>query len=206
MDLATIEMPVHEARKKFLEYREAVRGRHYDEDHQMMVGYRQLAKGNRLLKMSETLAKGGWNGRGLPRLALAKADDLNKPERQNEIHVRVERPGNGVATVIYSPKPWRDHPSNSGMRAGVTRFNLPGLEVNPPSRWDDWLAIVPLVPPALRPKSLTNYFILFEATWFLRTPRLKGDPALVRHIGGDLWAVVATWDLTELERAVLAVR
>lgn len=29
------------------------------------------------------------------------------------------------------------------------------------------------------------------------------DPALLKHIGGDLYAVVATWDLTDLERAVL---
>jgi len=31
------------------------------------------------------------------------------------------------------------------------------------------------------------------------------DPALIRHIRGDLWAVLAVWDLTELERAVLAM-
>ena len=28
----------------------------------------------------------------------------------------------------------------------------------------------------------------------------------LRWIGGDLWAVIATWDLTELERAVIAAR
>jgi hypothetical protein len=32
------------------------------------------------------------------------------------------------------------------------------------------------------------------------------DPALLRHIRGDLWAVLAVWDLTELERAVLGQR
>ncbi|MGH3300400.1 MAG: hypothetical protein ACRDOK_01755 [Streptosporangiaceae bacterium] len=32
------------------------------------------------------------------------------------------------------------------------------------------------------------------------------DPALLRWIRGDLWAVVAQWDLTELERAVLSSR
>jgi hypothetical protein len=32
------------------------------------------------------------------------------------------------------------------------------------------------------------------------------DPALLRHVRGDLWAVLATWDLTELERLVLTQR
>lgn len=35
---------------------------------------------------------------------------------------------------------------------------------------------------------------------------LKSDPALLKHIGGDLYAVLATWDLTELERSVLGGR
>jgi hypothetical protein len=32
------------------------------------------------------------------------------------------------------------------------------------------------------------------------------DPALLKHIGGDLYAVLAVWNLTELERAVLSGR
>lgn len=33
------------------------------------------------------------------------------------------------------------------------------------------------------------------------------DPYLLRRIGkGDMWLVVAAWDLTEVERAALATR
>jgi hypothetical protein len=32
------------------------------------------------------------------------------------------------------------------------------------------------------------------------------DPALIKHIRGDLWSVMAVWDLSELERLVLAQR
>lgn len=45
--------------------------------------------------------------------------------------------------------------------------------------------------------------ILWEAEWQAVPPK---DPALLRHLGGDLYAVVAVWDLTELERAVLGGR
>jgi hypothetical protein len=30
------------------------------------------------------------------------------------------------------------------------------------------------------------------------------DPILLRPIGGDLYAVVAQWDLTEIERTIIA--
>ena len=65
-------------------------------------------------------------------------------------------------------------------------------------------AMVPLVPPPLRPAhALRNYHVLWEADWQQAPP---ADPALLKHIGGDLYAVLAIWDLTELERAVLAGR
>ena len=64
--------------------------------------------------------------------------------------------------------------------------------------------MVPIVPPQLRPHwGLHNYHILWEADWQKVPPR---DPALLERIGGDLYAVLAVWDLTELERAVLAMR
>ena len=62
-------------------------------------------------------------------------------------------------------------------------------------------AIVPIVPPQFRPAgSLKRYFILWEADWE-EVPR---DPMLLRYLGGDLFAVLAVWDLTEIERTVLA--
>ncbi len=66
-------------------------------------------------------------------------------------------------------------------------------------------AMAPIVPPKLRPRlrRLRHCHILWEVEqWKLVPPR---DPALIRHIRGDLWAVLAQWDLTELERAVLAM-
>jgi len=65
--------------------------------------------------------------------------------------------------------------------------------------------MVPLVPVHLRPKrGLANYHVLWEAEWERIVPR---DPLLLRQIGrGDMWLVVAQWDLTEVERAALSAR
>jgi hypothetical protein len=63
---------------------------------------------------------------------------------------------------------------------------------------------VPLVPPNLRPaRGLNRYCILFEAEW---EPVPPTDPMLLRHLHGSLYAVLAVWDLTPLERAVIAGR
>ena len=62
-------------------------------------------------------------------------------------------------------------------------------------------ARVPMIPPRLRAdRALANYHILWEAEW-INPPR---DPLLLRHLGKFFYAVLATWDLTPLEQAVLA--
>jgi hypothetical protein len=63
--------------------------------------------------------------------------------------------------------------------------------------------MVPLIPPTYRPKGgrIRRFHILWEVEeWEMVPPK---DPALLRHLIGDLWSVMGTWDLTELERAVL---
>jgi hypothetical protein len=75
-------------------------------------------------------------------------------------------------------------------------------------------ALVPMIPAAVRltlPTGTTDRdsFILWEVEeWADRRigSRADRDPYLLRHLGGDLWAVLAEWDLTELERAVMAGR
>ena len=61
------------------------------------------------------------------------------------------------------------------------------------------------MPVDIRPKrGIENYHVLFEAIW---QPVPPVDPMLVRRLGeADLWVVVAAWDLTEVERTVLASR
>jgi hypothetical protein len=67
--------------------------------------------------------------------------------------------------------------------------------------------MVPHIPPGLRPAHhLRNYHILWEAEWHPVAPPAPRDPALLRRIAGDVFAVVAVWELTELERAVLGAR
>lgn len=71
-------------------------------------------------------------------------------------------------------------------------------------------AMVPLVPPAQKgPRNLANHFVLWEVEqWAMprQRPRADYDPYLLRHLAGDLYMVVAEWDLTEVERAIMGQR
>lgn len=72
-------------------------------------------------------------------------------------------------------------------------------------------AMVPMVPPDVREKAiggLKHYWTLWEVEkWHDRHPTEPPvDPLLLKHVGGSLYAVIAEWDLTELEQAVMRQR
>ncbi len=57
-----------------------------------------------------------------------------------------------------------------------------------------------MIPPGLMPGgSLSRFHILWEA----EREEIPRDPMLLRHLGKGRYVVLATWDLTDLERAVL---
>lgn len=212
MDLALIEMPQTDAREAFLEYRRAVRDRHDAEDEQIMRGYRELARGRQLISMPETIRAGGFEarrvgGRGrmpgtvfLPRLALCRADArwCHTDGIDSDGAVRFAADAEARFT---DRRAWRKH---RFMPDGTFDPEQVSPEDGHNRAWGDWRAMVPKVPPALRPTTaMRSFHILWEAEWSRVPPT---DPALLKHIGGDLYAVLAIWDLTELERAVLGGR
>lgn len=63
----------------------------------------------------------------------------------------------------------------------------------------------PLIPPSLLPKKLTDdYYVLWEVDKWENIPPV--DPYLLRRITPNMFVVVAGWDLTPLERAVMKGR
>jgi len=64
-------------------------------------------------------------------------------------------------------------------------------------------ALVPPVPPRFRPESLYDYHVLWEAEWRKAPPI---DPILLKKVSDNVYVVLAQWDLTPLEQAVLEGR
>lgn len=193
MKLTTIEMPKQEARQAFLEYRRAVRERHNEEDAQIMRCYKALAGGHRVINLNDVMRRGGQDKNLCPKLAIARAD-----ERQMMMNRRAD------GALQFYPVALRWDRNTWEYKGRVFRFpanTLPPVSLLP--SMPDWVATVPIIPPELRPAhALTNYHILWEANWEKVPPR---DPALLKLLGGSLYAVLAVWDLTAVERAVLGI-
>lgn len=205
MNLQTFEMPAQEARTAFREYRAALRVRHVQqredvesiirrEDEMIMRTYRLLARGARLINLPDTIANGGRDELDRPKLAVARAD-------QRQIRLAAESTRwyfcGEQATIV-----WRYHHQHSRAYC-IPAGAAPALKAGE-WRHPAYSAVVPLIPAPLRPdNALEGYHILWEAEWRRVAPR---DPALLKHVGGDMYAVVAVWDLTEVERMALGIR
>lgn len=188
MELESISMDRNAARRAYLDYRNAIRTRHSEEDAAIMRGYRELAAGRQIVNLPEVMAGAGLDAEGLPKLAIARADLT---------HIRLKLFRNGAA-MFYTPqaRTWNKVLESKTVRLPVGTFS------DVPKEIDDRRAMAPIVPAGLRPAAkLENFHILWEADW-KRVPR---DPALLKSLGGGLYAVLAVWDLTELERAVLGM-
>ncbi len=201
MQLETITMPRAEARKAYLEYRNAIRETHkedmdalkaqqLEQDQIVARAYKQLSVGNQLIRLSDTILGAGFDDQYRPRMAIVRAD-------YDEVYMRRWRGG----ALQYEPSAERHRVY---ARSKLIEFMAP---VDDRLDWSvEAVATTPSIPPPFRPKHhLRNYHLLWEATWrkLRSSKRAPRDPALVKHLGGELWAVLAIWDLTDVERAAL---
>ncbi len=205
MNLAPIIVPVEEAKSRLAAYESVLRAQRSSEDEAIAAGYRAAARGLPIIRLSQVVAAGGWFSgdrpdSGLPRIAVARAD-------AQRCWVQVERGWQEPSELVFADAA---DALNRGSLVGrrTVRVRLEERAPDRPTgRWGRASTVVPIIPPQhrpRRPRRLGRLHVLWEVeSW---TPEPPRDPALIRHIRGDLWAVLATWDLTELERAVLAQR
>lgn len=192
MNVPTLTMPTDLAREKYDAYREALESREpTPEDTSILLGYKALAAGKQLLDIHQVFRACPVDATGLPRFAIGRAS-------WKWCHYAM----NNIRAAFAS------HP-NMLMRKGQTgkvaiprAFMAPGAKAV--DHWRPSRAMVPLIPAPLRPKGdLGRYHVLWEAEW---EPTPPTDPILLCRLSGSLYVILAAWDLTDLERAVLAGR
>lgn len=186
MNVHQIKVDQTEARRRFQEYRAAVRRRHNAEDHEIMRVYRELARGRAVIDAAQAIQQAGVDEQGRPRLAIAKAT-AHRVYCETRQHL-----------IAFSDQPTRWGGVNFRATRSLFRVPVPP-DHRPRVGYQNLRAIVPIVPPALRPDRLHLYHVLWEADW----EAAPVDPLLLRRIGGPLFAVVAAWDLTEVERLII---
>lgn len=167
-------------------YREAIRKDvATDADKLLYAAYRAIAQGKAILDIGDVMRKAGvFPQTNLPKLAVCRAD---------------------VAWCWFIRRNgayWFTSRQEYGARRPWATVEVPD-ETFPSSTRQAYAsrARVPFIPPQYRPKhDLRNYHILWEAEWQRAMPV---DPLLLKHIGGPFFTVLACWDLTPLEQAVM---
>lgn len=189
MQVATLEMDRAEARKLHREYKEH-RAFQTAQDREIERTYRLIAAGKVVIRARESVRAAGLGTDGFPKLALCRADAKV---------CRIEMRPSGSAEMFDSAASWRCKSRRIGFPEGTFTYQHQGKQWGANAE-----AMLPLIPVHLRPRTaLENYHILWEAEWRRVPPR---DPYLLRHVEGDIWVVLAAWDLTEVERAAMATR
>jgi hypothetical protein len=166
--------------------------------------YGHLQHGKKIIDLFEAMKKGGLNQDGDPKLAIARADlkqiYCHKNERGGCMFSQYESSWNrhkgtkisGDLTIPEGTFRWIIDTSSGWRRIKNERIKAP----------------VPLIPCILLLKEvrlkIQNYYILWELEkWEPLPPR---DPILLIPLTPNLYGVIATWNLTELERAIIRGR
>ncbi len=175
MNVAAITVDQQKAAELYRQYREH-RDAQTDVDRKIEAVYRQISRGKKVIRALESIRQAGKDTVGRPKLAICRAD--------------------AQWCILHEFGSTCEFSSDVGTGR---------IEIKNWTRSERWIgshkARVPLIPVHLRPKAnLRNYHILWEADW----EAVPVDPMLLRRMGPDLWIVLAAWDLTEVERAVLS--
>jgi hypothetical protein len=187
MNVDTITIPKETAITKVGELKSLKRSQLTEEDEKLLSLYTSISKHNaRVISLRAAFRQAGLNDLNQPSVAVAQGD---------------------WKTVFFRPLGWTNstggefwHRNLSWRRqnaAGV--INIQSGTFQAPLATNALSTQVPYVPASVRPKyHLRNYHILFEVdAWTVEAMSI--DPFLLKHINGDLYAVVAEWDLTPLE-------
>lgn len=162
-------------------------------DAEIRKAYKAIGQGKMLIQALASIVAAGLKPDGTPHLAICNAT-------ARRCRLRLDYLGRAEM--------WRDGTrANDQDRTNVFRFpdgSFPYTKTHAHDYNRQHSAVVPIIPPHLRPKqNLASYHILWEAEWGRAIPV---DPMLLRRLTGDMWLVVAVWDLTPVERAAMAHR
>lgn len=201
MKTPIITMSPEEAKVHYQEYLDVVKNRKEQYLEDLKKTYYHLSKEHKIIDIIEVFKNGGVDDKGEPKLAIAPAD-------ANFVIFEKQSMGSGTFTIHDK---W-SRANKSDVRLPSNTFPIFLEEKDGRIPWaaerGSIESKVPIVPAHLLPDGdLKNYYILWEVTagWELpqKSTYKKGDPYLLKRINNNVFAVLAEWDVTELEAAVL---
>jgi hypothetical protein len=186
MDVKHVEVDRDHARELYDKYRK--HGGKEPQDIEAQNAFYQLSQGRTVIRALESIRLAGVDELHRSKLAIAKASAAGcwlYMSSDGSARMQAQRTVDGRA------------------RSMLVKF---APDTFPRGKHVDAFAPMPSIPPDVRPERerLGEYHVLWEAVWEKQPPE---DPYLLRRIGrADLWVVLAAWELTDVEKAVLATR
>ena len=204
MDAPKITISKEKAKEIYGDYLEIVKTRKEKYLQELKQVYYYLSQGHKVLDIYEVFKKSGVNKEGEPKLAICRADAPKCVFHKRDL-------GSGYFSENVG---WSD--KTMGARFDV---NLPS---NTFSEWktemfkEDWqdeakpriirreIQTKTVICPAhLLPEGkLENYYLLWEVDKWDEMPIVR-DPFLLKRVNSNAFIILAEWDLTAVEQAVI---
>lgn len=210
MELETIEVDRQQVESELESIKQAMKEGYISKRtalaRDLMAVYGHLKHGGKVVDVFKAFHKAGLDSDGHPRLAIVSFD-----ARMCYLYKK----GNGGA--IFSKERKERH------RVHAVR-NIGDVELPPDTyTWEKdergnlphrrFKTLAPVVPPrviAIASAKLTPqyYHVIFEPEMWVKSkvPPPPRDPILGKMLTPNIFGVIATWDLTELERSIISGR
>lgn len=161
--------------------------------------YGHLKYGGAIIDLFETFSKIGLKEDGNPKLAIV-------PSNAKWCYLYKKRNGGAIFSI-----------ENKGRWETTVKKSLGDVELPPETfQWKDlekrrFKCASPIIPPRINVQISArivpyHYHILFEVEEWSKNPVPPRDPILGKLLTLNLFGVLATWDLTELERKIIRGR
>ena len=192
------DIPKEKALVAWKEYLELLKNRDDEGANILKQAYYHASKGRKVIDIYQAMKDAGLNIDGWPRLAICRADG-------KECFFRRRAKGSGLFHHERLNR-WEGGNRNSVSLGEGTFMDLP-VAPHFENLKNERYAVIPTIPAKFYPKgSLEKYYLLWEVEqWHEKSqfPVPPIDPFLLKRISPNLFVVLAEWDLTPLERAVI---
>lgn len=212
MEVEQLTIPREKAEEIYQESREALKHHAAAKKSQFLKDLRsvtnQLRRKRKILDLEASIIKGGLLESKEPKLCIAPAD-------QDIGYFRKLEKGAGVfrrRTGWRGRGQWRS--PNLKDEFSFPQGTFPEWPTEPDRTWRIHRENIEIITPAIPPKilllipkhhTLKGYHILWEVEKWEPT-RVPKDPILLKQVTAKLFAVIGTWNLTKLERAIMRGR
>lgn len=171
----------------------------------LLAVYGHLKHGGKIIDLFQTFRKVGLNENGNPKLGIVQ---------YGARYCYLYKKHSGGAIFSNENKTsWQVYANKSNGDVEVPGDTFEWTEDLNESGNNRWKTVAPIIPPrvlTIASAKLTpqNYHVLFEAELWAKSkpPAPPGDPILGKMLTPNIFGVIATWNLTELEKIIIKGR